>query len=337
MRIALIVPYFGKFPENFQMVLNSCKYNDDLVDWLFYTNDRTNYNFPSNCKVFYCEFEEIKQRIEKLFEFSIALNKPYKLCDYRPAYGQIFESELQGYDFWGHCDIDCIFGKLSDFLNEEILKYERVFRLGHMCLYRNNKEVNKRYMLPINNIYRYKEVFQNEENCIFDEYNSNNDICIDTIWNEYNFSHIYFDDIIANIYYKTNKFILLYQKDKHEYVREYQKNSLFFWEKGRLYLLYLKNNKLQKKEFIYIHFMKRNMQMIGNFDTEFLKIVPNKLIAVNSIPRTVEDFKRERKYYFSFQFFSSRLNNIKIKVKKCINRKEKKNEKNFVKHNNSSI
>lgn len=323
MRIALIVPYFGKFPNNFQMVLNSCKYNEDLVDWLFFTNDKTNYNFPSNCKVFYCKFEELKGRIQKLYDFPISLNKPYKLCDYRPAYGQIFENELQGYDFWGHCDIDCIFGKLSDFLNIEMLKYDRIFRLGHMCLYRNKIDVNKRYMLPINNIYRYKEVFQNEENCIFDECNANHDICIDTIWNKYGFSHIYLDDKIANIYYKSNKFILIYQKDENKYKREFQKNMLFFWDQGRLYLLYLKNNILVKREFAYIHFMKRDMTIIG-YTTKCLKIVPNKLIAIEHIPRTIEEYKRERKLYFSFQFFTSRINNVRIKLERYINKKKKR-------------
>ena len=320
MRIALIVPYFGKFPDNFQQVLNSCKYNDDLIDWFFYTDDRTNYNYPSNCKVFYCEFEDIRKKIQKLYSFEIKLNRPYKLCDYKPAYGHIFENDIKGYDFWGHCDIDCIFGKSSNFLKEDILKYDRVFRLGHLCLYKNNKEVNRRYMLPIDNIYRYKEVFQTEDNCIFDEENVKNDICIDTIWEKYGFSHIYYDKAIANVYYKSNNFLLLYQGDNNNYKKEYQKNMLFFWFKGNLYLLYLDNNKLIKREYAYIHFMKRNMKNIGNNDYG-LKIVPNKLIAVDKIPSTVKEFKKERKLYFTLQFFTSRYKNFKVKFKKYLKKK----------------
>lgn len=320
MRIALIVPYFGKFPNNFQQVLNSCKYNDDMVDWFFYTDDKTNYNYPSNCKVFYCDFKDIRERIQKLYSFQISLTRPYKLCDYKPAYGHIFENDIKGYDFWGHCDIDCIFGKLSNFIKEDILNYDRVFRLGHLCLYKNNKDVNRRYMLPIDNIYRYKEVFQTEDNCIFDEKNIKNDICIDTIWERYEFSHIYYDNIIANIYYKSGKFILLYQEDNNNYKRECKKNMLLFWFKGNLYLLYLSNNKLIKREYAYIHLMKRKMKVIG-YNDYGLKIVPNKLIAIEQIPETVYEFKKERKLYFTFQFFTSRYKNLKIKLKNYIKKK----------------
>ena len=320
MRIALIVPYFGKFPNNFQQVLNSCKYNDDIVDWFFYTDDRTDYDYPSNCKVFYCDFKDIKERIQKLYPFKISLTKPYKLCDYRPAYGQVFENDIKGYDFWGHCDIDCIFGKLSNFLKEDILKYDRVFRLGHLCLYKNNKDVNSRYLLPIDNIYRYKEVFQTEDNCIFDEKNTNNDICIETIWEKYGFSHMYYDNIIANVHYKSSKFVLLYQDDNNNYKREHKKNMLFFWFKGNLYLLYLDNNKLIKREYAYIHFMRRNMKTLG-YNDYGLKIVPNKLIAIDKIPNNVDEFKKERKVYFTFQFFTSRYKNFKIKFKNYLKNK----------------
>ena len=67
MRIVLIVPYFGKFPNYFQLVLNSCRLNEDLIDWYFYTDDHTEYSYPSNCFVHYCTFEEMKERIQKKF------------------------------------------------------------------------------------------------------------------------------------------------------------------------------------------------------------------------------------------------------------------------------
>ena len=45
------------------------------------------------------------------------VNSPYKLCDYKPVYGLIFDEDLQDYDFWGHCDVDLIFGDIRKFIN----------------------------------------------------------------------------------------------------------------------------------------------------------------------------------------------------------------------------
>lgn len=315
MRIALVVPYFGRFPGNFQTVLNSCEYNRDLVDWIFFTDDKRKFVFPSNCHVFYCSFNDIKRRIQQLYDFEICLDNPYKLCDYKPSYGHIFSEELQGYDFWGHCDIDCIFGKLSTFLEDRILEYDRILRLGHLCLYKNKDSVNKRYMLPIDGKYRYKEVFQSNKNCIFDENNVSNNVCIDTIWEHYKFSRLYCDNIIANIYYKTNRFVILFQVKGAQYQKRYHENMQFYWSDGHVYLLRVDKKELIKKEFAYIHFMKRRMIFVGNEKYRCLKIVPNKFIAVKKIPETIEEFENERKLYLSNQFFVSRLNNIKIKFK----------------------
>lgn len=47
----------------------------------------------------YMSFEEMCDKIQKHFEFKIELPAPYKLCDYRPAYGEIFQDEIREYDF----------------------------------------------------------------------------------------------------------------------------------------------------------------------------------------------------------------------------------------------
>ena len=98
----IIVPYFGKLPEIFPIWLKSCSTNKD-IEWLIITDDTSKYNYPKNVDVNYISWEDIKLRIQKLYDFEIILDKPYKLCDYRVAYGEIFEEELEKYDFWGYC------------------------------------------------------------------------------------------------------------------------------------------------------------------------------------------------------------------------------------------
>jgi hypothetical protein len=44
-----------------------------------------------------------------------------KLCDYRPAFGEMYADEIQGFDFWGHTDLDCVYGRLWDYITDELL------------------------------------------------------------------------------------------------------------------------------------------------------------------------------------------------------------------------
>ena len=101
--IAYVIPYFGKFPKGFELFLMSCK-NNPTIDWLIFTDDKTKYEYPENVKVFYDTFEEIKKRVQQNFDFEIVLDKPYKFCDYKPAYGEIFQEELK--DYGKLCKVD---------------------------------------------------------------------------------------------------------------------------------------------------------------------------------------------------------------------------------------
>ncbi|MFQ9447715.1 MAG: DUF6625 family protein [Christensenellales bacterium] len=61
-RIAFVVPYFGKLPKGFQFWLHSCSMNP-TIDWLFFTDDKTEYLYPENVKVTYCKFKDIQDRV----------------------------------------------------------------------------------------------------------------------------------------------------------------------------------------------------------------------------------------------------------------------------------
>ena len=49
-KIVFICPYFGKLPEYIDVWLKSCEYNKD-IDWILITDDKTDYNYPTNVKV----------------------------------------------------------------------------------------------------------------------------------------------------------------------------------------------------------------------------------------------------------------------------------------------
>jgi hypothetical protein len=44
-----------------------------------------------------------------------------KLCDYRPAFGEMYADEIEGFDFWGHTDLDCVYGRLWDYISDDLL------------------------------------------------------------------------------------------------------------------------------------------------------------------------------------------------------------------------
>lgn len=143
--IAFVVPWAGHLPPYFQLWLESCRWNSS-IDFLLFTDDQTNYNYPNNVKVHYMSFEQMKELFQKQYDFPLSINVPYKFCDFKPAYGEIFSDYLKGYDYWGHCDVDLIWGGIRKFITDDILmKYKRIFSRGHCSIYQNLPEVNSLY------------------------------------------------------------------------------------------------------------------------------------------------------------------------------------------------
>ena len=66
-KIIYINLYFGSLPNNFQLYLKSCKYNS-TVDWLIFTDDNTEYDYPENVKVKYTSFDKISKLIARNFD-----------------------------------------------------------------------------------------------------------------------------------------------------------------------------------------------------------------------------------------------------------------------------
>ena len=246
--ICYIVPYFGKLPPNFQIWLQSCSKNK-TIDWIIFTNDKTDYNYPDNVKVHYCEFDYLKELIQRNFDFKIEINSYWRLSLFKPAYGEIFKEYLDGYDFWGHCDIDLLWGDIRKFITDDILnKYDKVGFQGHSTLYRNNNNVNKRYKTIVPNKVNYKEVFLGDKDYSFDE--NGMEIIYDYLkipyYKETNFAHLSKYDY---------SFVLKYLPKEFDYKN---KRQIFTWENGNLYRYFIgKDEKIHREEFMYIHFFCR--------------------------------------------------------------------------------
>jgi len=145
-KIALVIVWFGPLPYWMPAFLHTCKQNSS-VNWLVFC-DSTLTGLPDNVKFLPLDMNTFNRRATEALRFEVRLQPSYayKMCDLKIMYGRIFEKELQGFDFWGCCDMDVVWGDIRSFLTDEVLEQHdvitsRVGRIsGHFCLFRNQTE-----------------------------------------------------------------------------------------------------------------------------------------------------------------------------------------------------
>lgn len=284
-KLAFVVPYFGKLPNYFQYWLETCKANP-TIDWLIFTDDQTQYDYPSNVKVEYLTFDTLRNLFQANFDFKIELTTPYKLTDFKPSYGEVFHDYLISYDFWGFCDIDLIFGDIRSFITDDVLSNnDKVLANGHCVLLRNTAEVNQLYRNKLNNSYPYKTAYSNSKHFGFDEYG---DTAFHTLCQEGGIDIYINNTIFADINSWKKHFCLTYVRKlalKSELTvlkrEEMDDNycNLFLFDGNKLIRTFINGGKVESKEYLYVHFQKRSLQVEQNFKGGSFLIVPNKFIS----------------------------------------------------------
>ena len=248
MKVGILALYFGNLPNYFPIWLKSCEYNQTIDFFLITDADIDAFELPKNVKHISISFSELKKQINEKLQMDVVLDRPYKLCDYRPAYGLIFEDILYQYDYWGHCDLDVVWGDLRKFFNlYHFEEYDKFLDRGHLTLYRNTFENNRLFQNETDCV-SYKNVFSVDKSCFFDE----TDI-----------GEIFFSKgkkIFSKcIYADMNLFYSDFRHAAHTDNPRNYRHQLFCWEEGHVFQYYLKNNKIVSQEWLYLHFQKRNM------------------------------------------------------------------------------
>lgn len=314
-KLIFIIPYFGKFNNYFQFYLESCSKNKK-VDWLIYTDDKTEYKFPKNIKIKYITFNKFKEKIQKKIPYEIILERPYKLCDFKPLYGYLFEEDIKEYEYWGHCDTDMIWGNIEKLLFSRLEDnyYDKLFFLGHCTLYKNTKDMNIYFQNLIESHKRFREILQNEENYSFDEEFKNS---INNIFFNDN-KKVYLKELEANIYTKSSNFNLVtYNFEKNKYVVEKKKDFLVVYDNGNLYGYSKEKNILKKDEYLYIHMQARKMEVrCKNYN--FYKIIPNSFENIEVEEIKEKNFNKIKKKNINLHYFRHRSKNLYIKLKKFL-------------------
>lgn len=257
-RVCFISVYFGNIPEFFKTFFDSCGWNPGF-DWLIIHDKSLRYHLPKNVHDVSMNLDEFRRKVVEKVGIAVPEIKPYKVCDYRPAFGIIFEEYLHGYEFWGICDSDLILGDLSKYITSEILdSYDKIFTMGHMSLVRNNEICNWIFKNETDNSRNYEPIFQSSSNCIYDEFDGFTEKFSD------NGLRVYKEKKCGDISETcgrlrvNERWLIRCIQPKNRYIN-YSKDSNYkhqvFWiSNGKTYRSYIdEKDKLVNEEYSYIH------------------------------------------------------------------------------------
>ena len=292
-KIRLIIPYFGKLPKFFPYFLLTAKRNEK-INFLIYTDqkvDQFELLNAENIEFKTLSFDDLREKVQSKFDFEISLKTPYKLCDYKVAYGFIFEEELKEYEYWGFCDTDVLLGDIYQFLEEYNFftnDYARYGLLGHLQIFKNSREVNRIFMSGQGSDYRldYHNVYTSEQNFIFDESEG-----IQKLFEKFRFKQLqdkFFDDIDIS----------------HFSFREYGENEskrYYFWsEENGLESINLIDNDIVVKRPLYAHFQKRMIKCPEFKLVNSFYVIPNQLVIGEKISKQELVEVTRNKFYWEY-------------------------------------
>lgn len=169
-RIAILIPYFGPWPEWIDFFIETCRSNSS-IDWIVFNDQPPPENRAPNVRHVTISFEDYCSQLTEALGLRVGAETPYKLCDIRPALGFVHADLLRGYDFLGFGDLDVIYGDLRSFYDDELLGGYDLFSThadrvsGHLCLMRNREDV----VSAFRKVPRWKDAFRRSDNVTFDE------------------------------------------------------------------------------------------------------------------------------------------------------------------------
>lgn len=325
MNTIIVIPYFGRLPSTFKLWYETITFNTNY-DILFISDAKLSGYGKNNFKYVNISFEELKQYIQEKFDFKICLENPYKLCDYKPLFGDIFNEYIRGYDYWGYCDIDTIFGNIDKFIGKYLGKYDIIGLFGHFTLYRNCAYINSLYKQK-GSIWPYKEVITHKEAYAFDEASGIKAIAIKN-----KISHVYKLNI-ADVSIAGNYIYILhgFNNSGIEY---------FKWNMGKLILIQEKNE-IKEYEFMYAHFQKRKIENrvkdIGVAINDGFFITSDSVFLTNE-QKYLEEYKKNYKITDnSAKYINEKLKKIAINLKKPLRQRIindlKRVKEKYIEHN----
>lgn len=158
MKIRLFVPWQGPLPKYLEAFMNRVEASKPLVEVIILPHS-------ANTGLFQ------RAIMSGTGAQAPATITPRKICDYRPAFADIFSTLMDSADWWGWCDLDCVFGDFPAFLTPERLEefdlitdHKKIVN-GPFTIMRNTSEMRNLYRSDG----RWRECFQSATHMAFDE------------------------------------------------------------------------------------------------------------------------------------------------------------------------
>lgn len=284
-RYAALCCYFGKWPNYFQFWLSSCRYNQGIDFFLVSDISVDGYDVPTNVHIIKKNFEDVRSLINSKFpEIEISLERPYKLCDFKVAYGYIFSDLFEGYDYWGYFDIDTIWGNILKFIPQNDDSHLiKIFPCGHLCFIRNVQPYKEIFRLVdqvvgtqcMNNmagkeVVSWKQCFSSSSSYYYDEeggleplFSARKDLL------EHSYQEVDFDNILPP--WRFDHFLSINFPEKSH-------NLVYSFLEGHLYRHYLQQGKACVEEISYIHVSKRKFS-ISAVEASAFVVYPNRFAS----------------------------------------------------------
>lgn len=170
--ICLSTCYFGQqYPDYFEYFLKTAAWNNS-IDFIIFSDNAPINSCPNNVKFVQITLAEFSLLASQKMGTAVSVDNPYKLNDFKPAYGLLFETYLGAYDFWGSIDMHVLLGNIRQFLPDTLLE-ERDFIViknesisNVCCLYRNNDTLRRLFMKSNH----WQQVFTTNDYLCFDNF-----------------------------------------------------------------------------------------------------------------------------------------------------------------------
>lgn len=296
------MPWFGPLRKDFDFWLKSAELNRS-VDFLVPT-DQYIKTPPNNVKVIKTNLTFVETLAKKYVWEGSIISKPYKMCDYKVAYGEMFQEYIKEYDFWGHCDADMIFGNIRNYVTDELLdKYDRLGVDGFFSLFRNNPEINCIYRKAGD----IKEIFTDQKPFGFDEWGLNHNGTAHHWMNNLK-DRVWLDKVFDNLAPYHYGFF-------SGTVRKFNlgiKKIMFSFENGKLFRYGIKDGKVVKDESLYVHIQKRPVYVETPVSDFFSIVPPGRFVPYvkNITPFYLRTHVREGRLWTYYTLIRNKINKI---------------------------
>jgi hypothetical protein len=272
--IYLLLPYFGTFPNYFQLYLDSVANNQDILRVVLITDiDTTQYTIPPNVVIVHKTLDTLRERASQLFvdDFNKYV-KPkniiktlHKLTDFKPINHVLFSDvvsslSIQPTDYIGWCDCDVILGKLTHFIDLS-KQYDIIGRKGHFTAFRMYDSILS--------LYKRIDMFVERlmmDQCMYVDENQFVDLLMD-LSKEKNLTYL----ILNNSYCDIQPWQWMLNESKELTMagrpNEIIKHLSYDKTDGRLFV-YFEDGRVQEAS--YAHLQKRAMRMdFKEYQTKF--------------------------------------------------------------------